>query len=432
VKEIDRRDFLRAAGAGTGLVATGALASTAAAAERTPVRAPAVGRQLPDIAVIGAGAFGGWTALHLQEMGARVTLIDAWGPGNSRATSGDETRGVRTSYGDRAHGELWARWGAEAIRRWLAFDDTYGNDLRFHLFFQTGDIILRNEMQPFLENSMKNWDAVGTRYERLTPDDVKHRWPVLSTEEMGLAVYEPQAGVVRSRRACEAVAEVFRARGGTIIVARARPALQVGDRLNDIVLSTHDALAAGQFVFATGPWLGKTFPELMARRIRTPMGYVFYFGPPVADSRFEVPNLPSWNYPGVTGWPALPVESRGFRIRTGGGGLGDPDFSERWVPPASVERAKTFIAEHFHGLEGAPLLDTHACHYESTTSRNFLVDQHPEMGNVWLAGGGNAEGFKFGPVVGEYVAKRVLGRDDQPELAEGFRIPDEYEEPGTE
>src|SRR5258705_8582146 len=40
----------------------------------------------PHIAVIGAGAFGGWTALYLLRGGARVTLVDAWGPGNSRSS----------------------------------------------------------------------------------------------------------------------------------------------------------------------------------------------------------------------------------------------------------------------------------------------------------------------------------------------------------
>src|ERR1700686_2461552 len=33
----------------------------------------------PHIAVIGAGAFGGWTALYLLRGGARGTLLDAWG-----------------------------------------------------------------------------------------------------------------------------------------------------------------------------------------------------------------------------------------------------------------------------------------------------------------------------------------------------------------
>ena len=52
----------------------------------------------PHIAVIGAGAFGGWTALHLLRSGAQVTLLDAWGPGNSRASSGGESRVIRHSY----------------------------------------------------------------------------------------------------------------------------------------------------------------------------------------------------------------------------------------------------------------------------------------------------------------------------------------------
>src|SRR4051812_15626726 len=51
------------------------------------------------IAVIGAGAFGGWTALYLLRRGARVSMVDAWGPGNSRASSGGETRVIRGTYG---------------------------------------------------------------------------------------------------------------------------------------------------------------------------------------------------------------------------------------------------------------------------------------------------------------------------------------------
>jgi glycine/D-amino acid oxidase-like deaminating enzyme len=76
----------------------------------------------PHITVIGAGAFGGWTALHLLERGARVTLLDAWGPGNSRASSGGETRIMRGTYGpEQPYTELAARslklW-AKYERRW--------------------------------------------------------------------------------------------------------------------------------------------------------------------------------------------------------------------------------------------------------------------------------------------------------------------------
>src|ERR687898_563462 len=52
------------------------------------------------IVVVGAGAFGGWSSLFLLRNHYKVTLIDAWGPGNSRSSSGDETRVIRSTYGD--------------------------------------------------------------------------------------------------------------------------------------------------------------------------------------------------------------------------------------------------------------------------------------------------------------------------------------------
>ena len=76
----------------------------------------------------------------------------------------------------------------------------------------------------------------------------------------------------------------------------------------------------------------------------------------------------------------------------------------------------------------APLIETRACHYESSVNRNFIIDHLPGAENAWVAGVGQAEGFKFGPVVGEYIAMRVLGTNGDPELVKAFRMPtEEYE-----
>src|SRR5262245_32154578 len=74
------------------------------------------------VVVVGAGAFGGWSALALLRSGFRVTLVDAWGAGNARASSGGETRVIRAVYGGNAtYSEMAARalvlW-REAEQRW--------------------------------------------------------------------------------------------------------------------------------------------------------------------------------------------------------------------------------------------------------------------------------------------------------------------------
>jgi sarcosine oxidase len=428
---IDRRDFLKVATAGAGL----AIVGTPAAAE-TPSskRTPLVrSGQAPDVVVVGAGNFGMWTALNLQRMGAKVTLIDQYGPGNSRSASGGETRGVRTSYGDRPHGLQWGQWAARATDKWKEWDAEHFQDgMLPQLFYQTGDIIMRDEMTPFMEETVANWDTMGRTYEILTADEIRYRWPVIHTPDVTVGIYETDAGVVRARRAMESVSQVFRQEGGEIKIGRVSMGRTEGRKVVDVQLEGGDRISGGLFVFALGPWFPKFFPALMAKRlsIRT-LGHVYYFSTPPGDESFRHPNCPSYNVPGVTGWPALPHDSRGFRIRTGGHQGTDPDTSVRWVDAESHERPRQVLAKYFPALAERGINETRACHYTGTVSRNFIIDEHPDYDNGWLAGGGSAESFKQGPVLGEFVAGRVMGTETDQELNDSFRLlEDEFEEDG--
>ncbi len=416
---IDRRRFIKATTA-AGL-ALGAGAHTAAATGRR--RSAAVQTtSSPDVVIVGAGVFGMWTALHLQRLGASVTVVDAYGAGNSRQTSGGETRGVRTSYGDRPHGRFWTRWAGEAIDKWIEWDEMGSERLLPRVFFNTGDLILRSETSPYIQNTRSHWDALGTPYESLTPDEVAYRWPWIRFEDLSVALFEPAAGVVRARRAIESVARVFEEEGGTIQIGRASFGERDGATLRNVAIDGGEPLSGGTTIFACGPWFPTFMPELMGNRIRTSIGHTFYFAVPPGDTRFSFPHMPSYGVPGCTGWPALPPDHRGFRVRTGGRPGSDPDTSDRWIPPEAHERPRQILERHFPDLIGAAINETRACHYESSVDGNFIVDHHPDFNNVWLLGGGSAEAFKFGPVLGEYIARRVLGVEDDPELAEGFRL----------
>ena len=422
---VDRRRFLRTATAATGALLAGAESAVGDPGEPR-IGAPAVrGAQSPDMAVVGAGAFGAWTALHLQQSGAQVVLLDQYGPANSRATSGGETRGVRTGYGDRPHGLLWTRWAKRAIEKWNEWDERWRDMLLPRVFFATSDLIVRDEWTEFMEDTRKHWDETGVRYEVLDADEVAKRWPVIDVSDMTVALHEHDAGVVRARRAVESVVEVFRQAGGQVETAWAGPGAASGRRLDALETRPGGSASAGAFVFALGPWFPKAFPALMGSRLRIPVGHVAYFRTPPGDNRYAHPNLPSWNFPGVTGWPALTPDNRGFRVRTGGRAPEDPDTSRRLLLPEELERPRAVVRERFPGLADAPVSETRACHYEVSVTRNFILDRHPEYDNAWLAGGGSAEGFKFGPVVGEYLAGRILGADTDPELAEGFRLSEE-------
>jgi len=66
------------------------------------------------------------------------------------------------------------------------------------------------------------------------------------------------------------------------------------------------------------------------------------------------------------------------------------------------------VEQRFPALRGAPIVETRVCQYENTWNGDFLIDRHPEIENVWFAGGGSGHGFKHGPAVGEYVAGQIL------------------------
>jgi len=454
---VPRRDFLKTAGAGAGLwLAAGCappVAFPSAPAAGIP-RARGTARNGTHVVVVGAGAWGGWTAYHLRARGARVTLIDQYGPGNSRSTSGDETRGIRSSYGDRAAGDLWTPWARTAITRWKLFEEEWGAHFGTHFWHQTGDVIMRATREPFITRTVELWQKNNVPHEVITGDEVRRRWPVIKADDITVAIVEPDAGVVRCRAATQAVAAVAQKEGVELVIGRVAPGPIRNGQMDGVVLDDGRVIRGDTYVFACGPWLRKLFPY-MENRVRIPIGHALYFGVPKGDTRFQFPNLPSFNFPGVTGWPMLPVDSRGFRVRGAIAAapgtpaaaaaaasaaaernappdptLQDPDLSSRWTNQDRVDGGRRFLQARFPLLANAPLLETRACHYESSVNQNFIVDHVPEAGNAWIAGLGQAEGFKFGPVIGDYIAQRVLGIDGDPVLAKAFKLPTEqYERP---
>ena len=353
-----------------------------------------------DIAVIGAGVFGAWTAYQLRLSGASVLLIDAYGPGNSRASSGGESRMIRLGYGP---DEIYSRFSQLSLVAWQQLFQQTDN-----LFRKTGILWLAREHDPYCEATLATLQRINANYEKLGHDELVRRFPQLDLGPISWGILEPESGVLMARRAVQAVVARAQAEGVDYREAAITPPAR-GD-LNSIQTTSGNKIEAERFVFACGPWLPKLFPELLGELFHITRQEVFFFGVPSGDESFNEGMLPAWiDFSDlVYGLPNL--EGRGFKLAIDAHGPEfDPDTGNRVVTPEGLNAAREYLARRLPRLANAPVTETRVCQYENTSNGDFLIDRHPDFKNVWLVGGGSGHGFKHGPAVGEYAAKMILG-----------------------
>jgi len=356
-----------------------------------------------DFAVVGAGAFGAWTAHFLRQSGASVGLLDAYGPANSRASSGGETRVIRMGYGP---DELYTRWAMRSLPLWKEFAARTGREI----FHQTGVLWLSNDADAYLKSLCSVLEQAGVEREELKAKDIAQRWPQLRFDDVTWGVLEPNSGILLARQAVQSLLKEL-VESGVEYLSAVAEAPSGDETLTQIKTGTGESISAGTFVFCCGAWLPKIFPELLAERIFVTRQEVFFLGTPSGSADFRPPKMPVWLHRTHAGLPyALPdIEGRGFKIAFDRHGERfDPDTGMRVVGESSIGQLREYLRQHIPALEHAPVIETRVCQYENTWNGDFLIDRHPEMENVWIAGGGSGHGFKHGPALGEYLSARIL------------------------
>jgi monomeric sarcosine oxidase len=355
-----------------------------------------------DVVVIGAGVFGAWTAWHLARRGLRVALLDAHGPAHSRASSGGESRIIRMSYGA---DELYTRWAQRSLVQWKELFAT----VREYLFQETGVLWLSGEDTSRLGQSAATLRQYGIAFEELNIRELERRYPQMNFAEVRSGIFEPHSGALLARRAVSCVVADARKRGVDYWLSPVVAPKSEG-RIKSVLTSHGRSIRADQFVFACGAWLPKIFPELLGEKIFPTRQEVFFFGTPAGDNRYKAPELPTFLFQADEVYGLPDMEGRGVKLaRDTHGVVVDPDTQSRVASAEGIEWAKQYVAKRFPALQKAPLVETLVCQYENTSSGDFLVDRHPQMENVWLAGGGSGHGFKHGPAFGEYVAEQIMG-----------------------
>jgi sarcosine oxidase len=358
---------------------------------------------LYDVAVIGAGVFGAWTAHHLRAAGLHVALVDAYGAGHSRSSSGGESRIIRMGYGG---DEIYTRSAMRSLELWRQFCQRTGQPL----FHQTGVLWTAADGDPYTASTRQTLTRCGVRFELLGPAELRSRFPQMGFAPGAWGIFEPESGALMARRAVAAVA-ADAVRAGAVSLTEDVAAPHGNGSVAAVATANGEHIKAGTFVFACGAWLGRVFPELLGKRIEPTRQEAFFFGTPAGDARFVPPAMPAWidfsDPRGPYGFPDL--ESRGVKIALDQhGSRVDPDNVERVPSAEGLAAAREMLGQRLPALRHAPVVEARVCQYENTSNGDFLIDRHPDFTNVWLVGGGSGHGFKHGPAVGEHAAARIL------------------------
>ena len=391
-----------------------------------------------DVAVAGAGVFGAWTAYLLKRAGAEVLLVDAHGPGNSRASSGGESRMIRMGYGP---DQIYTRMAQRSLGLWHELFDRIGpTAISPQLFQPTGILWLAQENDPYCAATLETLEQCRVRHEKLDRAELLRRYPQLELESVSWGILEPDSGVLMARRAVQAVVAEALAAGVVYLDDAILSPESKGEKgkggtgpgetekqdeysrefnrrsaignCQSLQTVSGREIFARQFVFACGPWLPKIFPALLGQLIHVTKQEVFFFGVPPGDgsSQFGPERMPAWiDFSDlVYGIPNL--DNRGFKVAIDAHGPHfDPDTGDRLVSPGSLTAVRAYLARRVPLLANAAVTETRVCQYENTSNGDFLIDRHPAFKNVWLSGGGSGHGFKHGPAVGEHVAALLSG-----------------------
>jgi sarcosine oxidase len=358
-----------------------------------------------DVVIVGAGTFGASLAWMLARAGDTVTLVDQFDPGDARATSGGETRLIRSSHG--ADGDYTAM-ARRARGLWRELEAETGADL----LVECGVVWFAHREDGWEAASEAALAEQGIPAERLDPAATARLFPSLGAGDIAFSLWEPEAGVLRAQRAVRALAGAAASHGARVLRGRARPDGATA------VLDDGDVLEADAVVWACGGWLRDLFPAHVALRV-TCQELLFLDGGP------------AWAQPGVPGWVDYDRAMYGTGDLDGLGAKmaldieGPPLGPDAPLPAGGDTEAavRAYVAERFPDLAGAPLKEVRCCRYELSPDSHFLAAPHPDAPGVWLLGGGSGHGFKHGPAMAERVAAALRGEVPLPDrFASGERL----------
>ncbi|WP_374006918.1 FAD-dependent oxidoreductase [Leifsonia sp. LS-T14] len=354
-----------------------------------------------NVIVVGAGIVGAATAWALAREGASVLLLEAFERGHDRGSSHGATRIFRHGYAEADYVELSVR----ALQGWKHLERVSGR----LLLDATGAIDHGDHTA--LTAIAAAQDAAGLPYEWLTAAEAQGRWPGLRFEAHVL--FSPGGGRLHATDAIEALLDAAQDAGADLrFGVRVSRIDEDGDGVS--VTASDGIHQADRVVVAAGswtpelvrPWLAAHGAELPTVTVTEEQPAHFPLRPGPADSERAWPSFV--HHPtDHAGQSAYGLLTPGEGVKVGFHGVGpevDPDARDRSIDPSRLAGLQAYVEEWVPGVDSTRP-DGISCLYDSTEQEDFVLDR---VGPVVVATGFSGHGFKFGPALGDILARLAL------------------------
>ncbi|MGC2946882.1 NAD(P)/FAD-dependent oxidoreductase [Burkholderia ambifaria] len=395
-----------------------------------------------DVIVLGAGIVGVSSALHLQDRGLRVALVDRRAPGEetSHGNAGLIERSSVVPYAfprrlgtllryarNRSVDLYWDYKALPAYAGWLARFWRESSPQR--LTAATRDmlplvaasvvehdaLLARTDAQPLVHDGgwleafrspalfeaetraqQRMADAHGLRMSVLDTRALREREPGIGDAFCGAFHWQDPKTVSSPGGLTKAYARLFERDGGTFVHGDATTLAQVRDGWQ--VDTEHGPISARSAVIALGPWSDHVFAPLGYQiPLRAKRGYHMHYLPTRAPLNVPVCDTEA-------GFVVAPMEGGRLRLTTG------VEIALRDAPPTGVQlaRAEPLARDAFgigERLDPAPWLGMRPC----TPDMRPVIGPAPRHRHLWFAFGHCHHGLTLGPASGRLLAEMITG-----------------------
>ncbi|RQT03186.1 FAD-binding oxidoreductase [Burkholderia contaminans] len=395
-----------------------------------------------DVIVLGAGIVGVSSALHLQDRGLRVALVDRRAPGEetSHGNAGLIERSSVVPYAfprrlgtllryarNRSVDLYWDYRALPAYAGWLARFWRESSPQRLAAaardllplvaasVVEHDALLARTDAQPLVHDG--GWieafrspalfdaetraqrrvaDAHGLRMTVLDAGALRAREPGIGDAFCGAFHWQDPKTVSSPGGLTKAYARLFERDGGTFALGDARTLVQVDDGWQ--VGTEHGPISARSAVVALGPWSDHVFEPLGYRiPLRAKRGYHMHYRPTRAPLNVPVCDTEA-------GFVVAPMDGGRLRLTTG------VEIALRGAPPSGVQlaRAEPLARDAFgigERLDPEPWLGMRPC----TPDMRPVIGPAPRHRHLWFAFGHCHHGLTLGPATGRLLAEMMTG-----------------------